>query len=151
MDHVAAKPATNASAAPSPSAADAPAQETDGFQLVIDALKLSAEVTGNYYYERLWYSVLDQVTTGNQICDALKKNSLFPRVLVQMISSGEETGKLDEVLLKVSNYYDQEVETSLKTVTSMIEPLMIGVMGVIVGGIGMGMLLPIFSLSKTPG
>ena len=68
-----------------------------------------------------------------------------------MISSGEETGKLDVVLGKVSNYYDQEVETSLKTVTSMIEPILITVMGVVVGGIGLALMLPIFSLSKTPG
>ncbi len=65
-----------------------------------------------------------------------------------MISSGEETGKLDDVLGRVSNFYDQEVETSLKTVTSMMEPLMITAMGVVIGGIGMSLLLPIFSLSK---
>ena len=82
---------------------------------------------------------------------ALARNPLFPPVLVQMISSGEETGKLDIVLTKVSNYYDHEVETSLKTVTSLIEPIMITVMGVVVGGIGMALLLPIFSLSKAAG
>ena len=70
------------------------------------------------------------------------------RVLVQMISSGEETGKLDYVLQRVSVYYDQEVETSLKTTTSLIEPVMISVMGVVVGAIGLSLLLPIFSLSK---
>ena len=65
-----------------------------------------------------------------------------------MISSGEETGKLDAVLQKVSVYYDREVETSLKTTTSLIEPIMIGVMGFVVGGIGMALMLPIFSLSR---
>lgn len=117
---------------------------------VLEALQLSADVAGNYYFEQLWRDVLDQVTQGNKICDALKRSPLFPRMLVQMISSGEDTGKLDMVLEKVSNYYDHEVDTSLKTVTSMIEPIMITVMGVIVGGIGLGMLLPIFSLSKAP-
>ncbi len=67
-----------------------------------------------------------------------------------MIRAGEETGRLDEVLAKLSDYYDQEVETSLKGVTSMIEPLMITVMGVVVGGIGMAIMLPIFSLSSSP-
>ena len=71
--------------------------------------------------------------------------------LVQMISAGEETGKLDEVLEKVSVYYDQEVEMALKTATSLIEPLMITFMGFVVGGIGMSLLLPIFSLSRNPG
>jgi len=117
---------------------------------MLEAIQLSAAVAGNYYFERLWMDVQIHVMAGNQICEALARNRLFPRMLVQMISSGEETGKLDMVLVKVSNYFDQEVETSLKTVTSMIEPIMITVMGVIVGGIGLGMLLPIFSLSKTP-
>jgi len=90
------------------------------------------------------------VTTGNQIWESLAKSPLFPRMLVQMISSGEQTGKLDEVLVKVSNYYDQEVETSVKAVTSMIEPIMIAVMGIIIGTIALSLLLPIFSLSKMP-
>jgi type IV pilus assembly protein PilC len=72
-------------------------------------------------------------------------------MLVQMISSGESTGQLDTVLAKISNYYDQEVETSVKTVTSLIEPIMITIMGVVVGGIGLALLLPIFSLSRHPG
>jgi type IV pilus assembly protein PilC len=92
--------------------------------------------------------VQSQDTERNQLCITLSRNPLFPQVLVQMISSGEETGKLDYVLMKVSGYFDREVETSLKTVTSLIEPLMIAVMGLAVGGIGMALTLPIFSLSK---
>jgi type IV pilus assembly protein PilC len=115
---------------------------------VLDAIKLSADVAGNCHFERLWNTVGEQITEGSRIAESLAKNALFPKMLVQMIKSGEETGKLDTVMLKVSNYYDQEVETSLKAVTSMIEPIMITVMGVVVGGIGMALLLPIFSLSK---
>jgi type IV pilus assembly protein PilC len=118
---------------------------------MLEAIQLSGDVAGNYFYEKLWQEVKEHVTTGSQIWEVLARNPLFPRTLVQMISSGEETGKLDKVLLKVSNYYDHEVETSLKTVTSMIEPIMISVMGVVVGGIGLSLLLPIFSLSKAPG
>jgi type IV pilus assembly protein PilC len=118
---------------------------------MLEAIQLSSEVAGNYYYERLWREVLDEVASGNQICTALGHSELFPKVLVQMISSGEETGKLDSVLMKVSGYYDREVETSLKTVTSLIEPIMITVMGVVVGGIGMALMMPIFSLSKAAG
>ena len=77
-------------------------------------------------------------------------NPLFPRVLVQMIASGEETGKLDQVLQRVSSYYDREVEISIKAATSLIEPIMIGIMGVVVGTIGLAVLLPIFSLSRQP-
>ena len=117
---------------------------------MLDSLRLCAEVSGNYYYEQLWQEVLDQVTSGKRICEVLAGNPLFPRVLVQMIASGEETGKLDYVLERVSTHYDQEVETALKTATSLIEPIMITVMGVIVGGIGLALLLPIFALSKQP-
>ncbi len=117
---------------------------------IMDALKLAGEVSGNYYYECLWQHVLDEVAGGKRVCEVLAGNPLFPRVLVQMIASGEETGKLDSVLQRVSVYYDREVETSIKATTSMIEPIMIAVMGVVVGTIGLALLLPIFSLSRQP-
>jgi type IV pilus assembly protein PilC len=119
---------------------------------MLDAIRLTAEVASNWYYEQAWLRVLEQITEGNRICDALKaEESLFPSTLVQMIGAGEETGKLDKVLTKVSVFYDREVETSLKATTSLIEPLMICAMGFIVGGIALGLLLPIFSLSRPTG
>ncbi len=117
---------------------------------MLDAIKLCGEVSGNYHYERTWQEVRNQVTGGRRICEVLAGNPLFPHVLVQMIASGEETGKLDHVLQRVSNHYDHEVDTALKTATSLIEPIMISIMGVIVGGIGLSLLLPIFSLSRQP-
>jgi type IV pilus assembly protein PilC len=105
-------------------------------------------VAGNYHYHQSWMRVLNQVTNGRQICEALTEENLFPKTLVQMIGSGEATGKLAPVLEKVSVHYDREVETSLKMVTSMLEPIMITVMGVVVGGIGLSLLMPIFSLSR---
>ena len=117
---------------------------------VLEAIRLAGEVSANIYYERLWNRVLDEVAGGKRICEVLRGNPLFPRVLVQMIASGEETGKLDQVLERVSVYYDREVETAVKATTSMIEPIMISVMGVVVGTIGLALLLPIFSLSKQP-
>jgi type IV pilus assembly protein PilC len=116
---------------------------------VLEALRLTSEVAGNLLYEKLWLKVADDVTDGNEICDTLKGSTLFPPTIVQMISAGEQTAKLGEVLEKVSNYYDQEVETSIKTATGMIEPILISVMGVVVGTIGLALLLPVFSLSKT--
>lgn len=117
---------------------------------MLDAIRLAAEVSGNVHYERLWNTVLDEVIGGRRICEVLQRSTLFPRVLVQMIACGEETAKLDMVLERVSGYYDQEVETSIKATTSMIEPIMISVMGVVVGTIGLALMLPIFSLSKQP-
>ena len=118
---------------------------------MLESLRLTSDVAGNVHYRALWLRVEDRVTGGCQICDALAGDPLFPSTLVQMITAGESTGKLDKVLEKVSNFYDQEVEAAIKTTTSMIEPIMIAIMGVVVGGIGMSMLLPIFSLSKMPG
>src|SRR6185436_5943361 len=116
---------------------------------MLDAIRLAAEVSGNIYYEQIWLHVLDQITQGKRVAESLVgNNKLFPSTLVQMIASGEETGKLDKVLAKVSNYYDREVETSIKSATSMIEPILIVGMGIVVGSIAMGLLLPIFQLSR---
>ena len=116
---------------------------------MLEALRLTAEVSSNWYYEQAWARVLDQVTQGQRISESLEdERSLFPSTLIQMIGAGEETGKLDVVLGKVSTFYDREVEVSLKATTSMIEPLMICGMGVIVGGIALGLLMPIFQLSR---
>jgi type IV pilus assembly protein PilC len=115
---------------------------------MLDSIKLTAEVSSNYYYEQVWLKVLGEITQGNRIVDSLKSEPLLPPTLVQMIGAGEETGKLDTVLAKVSSYYDREVETSLKATTSLIEPLMICAMGFVVGGIALGLLMPIFQLSR---
>ncbi len=117
----------------------------------LDALRLCGESAGNRLYGELWEGVRERVMAGEQINEALADQSLVPPTLVQMIASGEQSGRLDEVLQKVSTFYDREVETSLKTATSLIEPLMICVMGVVVGTIGLSLLLPIFSLSRRPG
>lgn len=115
---------------------------------ILDALQLSSKVTGNSLYESMWLRVVEQVTTGSRLCDSLAGETLMPRTVVQMIASGEETGKLDDVLIRLSGHYDREVDNSIKTATSLIEPLMITGMGVVVGSIAMGLLMPIFSLSR---
>ncbi len=115
---------------------------------VLESLQLSADVAGNYYYRKLWLDVINQVATGKQICDALSTSSLCPPLLVRMIAAGEDTGKLDTVLQKVSGYYDTEVENSINTTTRLIEPIMIAVMGFVVGAIALSLLLPIFSLGR---
>ncbi len=115
---------------------------------MLDALQLSSKVAGNIFYERMWATVIDDVTTGSQVCESLSSQPLMPRTVVQMIGSGEETGKLDEVLVRLSAHFDREVDGAIKTATSLIEPLMITAMGVVVGAIAMGLLLPIFSLSR---
>jgi type IV pilus assembly protein PilC len=115
---------------------------------ILDALQLSSKVSGNVFFEAMWARVVEHVTTGSRVCEALAGETLMPRTVVQMIASGEETGKLDDVLVRLAGHYDREVDMSIKTATSLIEPIMITGMGVIVGSIAMGLLMPIFSLSR---
>lgn len=117
----------------------------------LEALRLCGEISANHFYTRLWQHVENKVTEGSAICSALAGTSLLPPTLIQMISAGEETGKLDVVLEHVSNHYDHEVEHSIKAATSLIEPIMMTIMGVVIGGIALALMLPIFSLTKGPG
>lgn len=114
---------------------------------MLEALQLSGGVANNSLFESALEHVSDQVAAGKQIHEVLEGNKLFPATLVQMISSGENTGKLGQVLNKVSDYFDREVETAIKTSTSMIEPMMVAGMGGVIGVIALAMLLPIFKLS----
>ena len=118
---------------------------------VLDGIQLCAAVSENVFYERAWKDLADKVTTGCQIHEVLESNPLFPKTLVQMIGSGEQTGKLGMVLGRVGNYYDSEVSIAIKSATSLLEPLMVAGMGVIIGGLALAMLLPIFKLSSHVG
>jgi type IV pilus assembly protein PilC len=118
---------------------------------VLEALRMAGEVAGNSFYQQVWDAARDQVTAGRQICEALNGCPLIPPTLVQMISAGEQTGRLDMVLAKVSSFYEKEVEMALKSTTAAIEPLLICVMGAVVGGIAMSLLMPIFTLSRSHG
>ncbi|MBS0206598.1 MAG: type II secretion system F family protein [Planctomycetes bacterium] len=118
---------------------------------VLDGIQLCAAVSENIFYERAWKDLADKVTTGCQIHEVLESNPLFPKTLVQMIGSGEQTGKLGMVLGRVGNYYDSEVNIAIKSATSLLEPIMVAGMGVIVGGLALAMLLPIFKLSSHVG
>lgn len=115
---------------------------------MLESLKLSSGVANNIFYARCWQDVSEQVTSGRQIHEALEGHSLFPATLLQMISSGEQTGKLGHILEKVSGYFDREVDNSIKAATSLIEPIMVMVMGSVIGTIALAMLLPIFKLSS---
>jgi type IV pilus assembly protein PilC len=117
----------------------------------LEALQLCAGVTNNVFFERCWLNVSERVAGGKQIHESLETETLFPRTLVQMIASGEATGRLGDVLTKVSDYYDREVAQAVKTATSMVEPLMVTVMGGVIGTIALAMLLPIFKLSGHTG
>lgn len=115
---------------------------------MLQSLELTAQVCNNANFSQLWLGVIDAVTSGSQIHECLRKSKLIPATIVQMIAAGEETGRLDDVLEKVSAHYENDVDLSIKTTTSLIEPIMIAVMGLVVGGIALALLMPIFSLSR---
>ena len=96
----------------------------------------------------MWVDVHDSVRQGQKIASSLAASSLLPSSVVQMIRSGEDSGKLAEVLRDVSEFYARELKATIKTVTAMIEPIMIIVMGVVVGFIAMSIILPIFKMSS---
>ena len=114
---------------------------------MLDTLAITAEISGNTLYKRMWRAVYSAVKQGKKISAPLQKSPLLPRAVVQMISAGEESGKLGEVLDEVSEFYARELKAVIKGVTAMIEPLMIVLMGGIVGFIAMSIILPIFKLS----
>jgi type IV pilus assembly protein PilC len=115
---------------------------------MLDTLTITADIAGNRHYRRLWRVVHTAVKQGKKIAHPLQKNPLLPKVVVQMISAGEESGKLGEVLQEVSTHYSNQLRQVIKTVTSMIEPIMIILMGSVVGFIAMAIILPIFKMSS---
>jgi type IV pilus assembly protein PilC len=118
---------------------------------IVEGLKITARSAGSYSYEQLWLEVLEEVKEGSSITDALLPQPLMPRAVSQMISAGERSGRLAEVMDRVAGYTETELKVAVKAITSMIEPVMIIVMGLVVGGIAMALLLPVFSVSKVVG
>jgi type IV pilus assembly protein PilC len=115
---------------------------------ILDTISITADIAGNSLYRRMWRGVFTAVKQGKKISMPLAKSPLLPRAVVQMIGAGEESGKLGEVLDQVSEFYAKELKSVIKSVTAMIEPLMIVLMGGIVGFIAMSIILPIFKLSQ---
>ena len=114
---------------------------------MLDTLAITADISGNMLYRRMWRAVYASVKQGKKISQPLTKSPLLPRAVVQMIAAGEESGKLGETLDSVVKFYNKELKATIKAVTSLIEPLMIIVMGGIVGFIAMSIILPIFKMS----
>ncbi|MGE3109538.1 MAG: type II secretion system F family protein [Phycisphaerales bacterium] len=115
---------------------------------MLDTLAITGDISGNSLYKRMWRSVYTSVKQGKKIAAPLNKTSLLPKSVSQMISAGEESGKLGEVLDEISAYYAKLLKDRIKAVTSMIEPIMIIVMGSVVGFIAMAIILPIFKMSS---
>lgn len=115
---------------------------------MLDTLAITGDISGNRLYKGLWRGVYGAVKQGKKITQPLQRSKLLPHAVVQMIGAGEESGKLGEVLDEIAGYYAKQLRDAIKAVTSMIEPLMIVIMGSIVGFIAMAIILPIFRMSQ---
>ena len=115
---------------------------------VLDSLTVTSDISGNVHYRKLWRDVHSSVREGRKLHDELDRSTLLPKSVNQMISAGEESGRLSDVLQEIAVYYSRVLRDAIKTMTSMIEPLMIVIMGSIVGFIAMAIILPIFKMSS---
>jgi type IV pilus assembly protein PilC len=115
---------------------------------VLDTIAITAEVSGNVHYARIWQRVHLAVRKGQRIAPTLAQSPFIPCSVTQMISAGEDTGSLAEILNDISDFYDRQLKATIKMVTAAIEPLMIVLMGGIVAFIAASILLPIFKMSQ---
>jgi len=113
---------------------------------ILSSLEITGETAGNLVISNAIESARNAVKEGGQIAPAMEKTQVFPVMALQMVSIGEETGEIDKMLMKVADFYENEVEEAVKALTSLMEPLMIVVLGGMVGSIIVGMYLPIFSV-----
>jgi type IV pilus assembly protein PilC len=114
---------------------------------LVDALKTVAGATGNVVYGDATLQIRDDVATGHQMQLAMQQTGLFPPMVVQMTAIGEEAGSLDAMLTKVANFYEEEVNNTVDALSSLLEPFIIILVGIIVGGIVVAMYLPIFKMA----
>jgi len=115
---------------------------------ILQALETVAKTSGNKVIEEIVLSSMKSVKEGGKIAEPLKKDNIFPPMVTQMISVGEESGSLDTMLFKIADFYDQEVDASVKGLTSMIEPIVMVFMGVVIGFIVIAMFIPMFQMSE---
>jgi len=114
---------------------------------ILEVLAIVQNTVGNVVMENAIKTASTDIERGEGISAALSKHPVFPTMIIRMMTAGEQTGKIDTMLEKVADFLDEEIETILSGLTSLIEPLLIVFLGVVVGGIVICMFLPIFKLS----
>ena len=119
---------------------------------VVQSFQITSKVLSNIYYREALEETAEKLKTGAHIHGILSGYTrLFPPTIIQMVSVGEETGKLDEILEEIANFYEEDLDTTLKNLPSLLEPILILCLGGTVGGIAIAIMLPIFSLSQAGG
>lgn len=115
---------------------------------ILETLEIVGGSSGNTVIEQSIKSVSDDVERGDNLSVALSKKTIFPPMMLRMVAAGESTGKIDEMLEKMADFWDEEIEATLAALTSLLEPILIVILGVIVGGIVIALFLPIFKMSE---
>jgi type IV pilus assembly protein PilC len=113
---------------------------------LVEALTSVAGATGNIVYEEATLKIRDEVATGQRLQRAMEATELFPNMVIQMIAVGEESGSLDAMAAKVADFYEADVDAAVDAMSSLLEPLIMAILGVLVGGLVIAMYLPIFKL-----
>jgi type IV pilus assembly protein PilC len=113
---------------------------------ILDGLEITARTSGNIIIEDAIMSTRRSIERGETISAPLKETNVFPSMVVQMIGVGEATGALDTMLGKIADFYEEEVDTAVAGLLTLLEPIMIALLGGVVGGIVIAMYLPIFDL-----
>lgn len=116
---------------------------------LVEAIKIVRSVTNNMLWDRLWADLVESLTEGGTISEVVLESELIPAPVAQMISAGERSGKLPEVLARVAESSETDLDEAIKSGTQLIEPAMIMVMGLLIGGMALALLLPIFTISST--
>jgi len=115
---------------------------------ILEVLSIVANTVGNVVMEKAIRVSMTDIEKGDGISNALAKHPVFPVMIIRMMTAGEQTGKIDVMLERIADFLDEEIETTLSGLTSLIEPLLIVFLGVVVGGIVIAMFLPIFKMSE---
>lgn len=115
---------------------------------ILEVLSIVANTCGNVVMEKAIRVAMTDIEKGDGISNALSKHPVFPTMIIRMMTAGEQTGKIDSMLERIADFLDEEIETTLSGLTSLIEPLLIVFLGVVVGGIVICMFLPIFKMSE---
>lgn len=115
---------------------------------LVEALGSVAGATGNIIYEKATLKIRDQVSTGQQLNLAMAQAGIFPHTVTQMIAIGEEAGSIDTMASKVADFYEEEVDNAVDSMSSLMEPLIMVILGILVGGLVVAMYLPIFNLGN---
>jgi type IV pilus assembly protein PilC len=118
---------------------------------LVEAMQSVAGATGNIVYEEATLRMKDEVATGQRLQRAMENVGLFPNMVVQMIAVGEESGSLDTMSAKVAEFYEAEVDNAVDSMSSLLEPMIMAILGVLVGGMVIAMYLPIFKLGQVVG